>query len=318
LRSHGVIGFIILLTALFISGPIDAREIRGQVATGDFEWNAQSFPGFYYDVNKDLGTERITTYVTYGKLEEPNGVVYSTTAQRNDFEFADWGSYNVIGFLGNKYFAGYTDNENVDEWNQMPLTESTDENSLAHEQVQTILMDGDAETTVTASQPLKLEEGYLLAIKYIDSSGMLVELTKNGVAVDSKVLMPSKVGATMADKTYLYRTDEDEQKGLAIIAVHFKNAVAIQNQTVATVDGLWQISDTPTPVKIDTEYGKMRISSVSADTIVLDNKDNNIALSKNRDIELLGNIKIRTADQDLIDDANPLRYYIYLDEKCEC
>jgi hypothetical protein len=36
MRSHGVIGFIILLAALFISGPIDAREIRGQVATGDF------------------------------------------------------------------------------------------------------------------------------------------------------------------------------------------------------------------------------------------------------------------------------------------
>lgn len=313
---HGVIGFIILLAVLFISGPIDAREIRGQVATGDFEWNAQTFPGFYYDVDKDLGTEKITTYVSYGKLEEPNGVVYSTMAQRDDFEFAEWGSYNVIGFLGKKYFAGYAENENVDEWNQMPLTESTDENSLAHEQLQTILIDRNAETTVTARQPLKLEEGYVLAIKYIDSNGMLVELTKNGAAVDSKVLMPSKVGAIMADKTYLYRMDEDEQKGLAIIAVHFKNAVVIQNQTVATVDGLWQISDTPTLVKIDTEYGKMRVSSVSADTIVLDNKDNNIALSRNRDIELLGDIRIKTADQDVIDEEYPLRYYIYLDEKC--
>ncbi|MDD4651218.1 MAG: S-layer protein domain-containing protein [Methanothrix sp.] len=315
---HGVIGSIILLAALLISGPIDAREIRGQVATGDFEWNAQTFPGFYYDVDRDLGTEKITTYVTYGKLEEPNGLVYSTTAQRDDLKFADWGSYNVIGFLGEKYFAGYAENENVDESNQMLLTESTDENSLSHEQIQTILMDSNAETTVTASQPLKLEEGYELAIKYIDSSGMLVELTKNGKAVDSKVLMPSKVGATMADKTYLYRTDEDEQMGLVTIAVHFKNAVAIQNQTVATADGLWQISDTPTPVKIDAKFGKMRISSVSADTIVLDNKDYNIALSKNRDIELLGNIWIRTADQDVIDDMSPLRYYIYLDEKCEC
>lgn len=315
---HGVIGFIILLAALFISGPVDAREIRGQVATGDFEWNAQTFPGFYYDVDKDLGTEMITTYITDGKLEEPNGVVYTTTAQRDDFEFADWGSYNVIGFLGKKYFAGYAENENVDESNQILSTKSIDKNSLASEQLQTILMDRNDETIVTVSQPLKLEDGYVLAIKYIDSNGMLVELTKNGAAVDSKVLTPLKIGATMADKTYIYRTDLGEQKGLATIAVHFKNAIVIQNQTVATADGLWQISDTPTPVKIDAEYGKMRISSVSADTIVLDNKDNNIALSKNRDIELLGNIRIKTADQEVIDGVYPLRYYIYLNEKCEC
>lgn len=69
----------------------------------------------------------------------------------------------------------------------MLLTESTDENSLAREQLQAILIDRNAETTVTAIQPLKLEEGYVLAIKYIDSIGMLVELTKNGAAVEIRI-----------------------------------------------------------------------------------------------------------------------------------
>jgi S-layer protein (TIGR01567 family) len=318
LRSHCTMCFIILLAALSMAGQIHAKEIRGQVANGDFEWNAQNFAGFYYDIDKDLGTEKISTYVTYGKLEEPNGVVYSTTAQMNDFEFEDWGSYNIIGFMGKRYFAGYVNNENMEDWDELLFKESVDENSLSDEQLQTILMDSDEQMTITASQPLKLAEGYVLAIKYIDSNGMYVELTKNGEVVDSKVMMPSKDGATMADKTYLYKRDAGEQKGLVIIAVHFKNAVTIQNQTVATVDGLWQISDTPTPVKIDTEFGKMRIASVSADTIVMDNKDNNIALSKNKDTELLGDIRIKTANQDVIDDSNPIRYYIYLDEKCGC
>jgi S-layer protein (TIGR01567 family) len=300
-----------------MAGPIHAKEIRGQVANGDFEWNAQNFAGFYYDIDKDLGTEKISTSVTYGKLEEPNGVVYGTTAQVNDFEYWDWGSYNIIGFLGKRYFAGYVDDENVDDWNELLFKESIDENSLADEQLQNILMDSDKQMTITAVQPLKLAEGYVLAIKYIDSSGMFLELAKNGAVVDSKVMMPSQDGATMADKTYIYRRDAGEQKGLVTIAVHFKNAVNIQNQSVATVDGLWQISDEPTPVKVDTEYGKMRIASVSADTIVMDNKDNSIALSKNKDTELLGDIRIKTADQDVIDDANPIRYYIYLDEKCE-
>ncbi len=58
------------------------------------------------------GTETLTTTITEGnKLQEPNGVTYTTTAQKNDFEFEDWGCYNVIGFLAEKYFAGYVDSD---------------------------------------------------------------------------------------------------------------------------------------------------------------------------------------------------------------
>ena len=318
MRRHGLICLAILLAVSFIPDPVSAEEIRGQVATRDFEWNAQNFGGFYYDIDKDLGTESITTYVVDGKLEEPNGVIYTTTAQRNDFEFEDWGYYNIIGFLGKKYFAGYVEDEDLDYGGMILFRESADENSLADEQLQTILIDSDNETIVTAGAPLKLAEGYVLAIKYIDSEGMLLELTKNGVVVDSKVLMPSKDDATMADKTYLYSRDEGEQKGLAIIAVHFKNALTIGNQTVATVNGIWQISEAATGVKVDSEYGKMRIASISPDTITMDNKDYSITLGRNNDIPLVGDIKIKTADQDNIDEANPLRYYIYLDDRCAC
>ncbi len=311
-----MICFAVLLAILSLADPINAKEIRGQVANGDFEWNAQNFAGFYYDIDKDLGTEKITTYVSDGKLYEPNGVIYTTTAQMNDFEFEDWGYYSVIGFMGQKYFAGYANDENVGDWNIL-FEESTDENSLADEQLQTILIDSDTQTIISAGAPLKLAEDYVLAIKYIDNNGMLLELTKSGSVVDSKVLAPSRDGATMADKTYLYRRDAGEQRGLVIIAVHFKNAMNIENQTVATVDGIWQISESPIRVKVDTEFGKMRIASVSDDTITMDNKDNSIALSRNKDIQLMGDIGIKTANQGDIDDETPLRYYIYKDEKCE-
>ena len=75
MRRHGLICLAILLAVSFISDPVSAEEIRGQVATRDFEWNAQNFGGFYYDIDKDLGTESITTYVVDGKLDEPNGVI---------------------------------------------------------------------------------------------------------------------------------------------------------------------------------------------------------------------------------------------------
>ena len=63
--------------------------------------------------------------------------------------------------------------------------------------------------TVTSGTPLKMEEGYELAIKSIDIDGnkVYLELSKDGAVVDSKVISPSKDNATMADKTYYYKKD---------------------------------------------------------------------------------------------------------------
>ena len=57
----------------------------------------------------------------------------------------------------------------------------------------------------------------------------------------------------------------------------------------------------------DMEYGKLRVSTIDSTTgiITLDNKDNAITLSKNKNTEILPGIFIRTADNDT------LRYYIY-------
>jgi len=272
-------------------------EIRGPVATGSFEWNAQNFAGFYYNIDDNLGTETlITTIIAGNMLQEPNGIVYTTTAQKNGFDFEDWGYYNVIGFQGNKYFAGYIHDENTPAENEILYKESDDENSLSDEQLETILMDDDTETTFTSGTLLKLQEGYELSIKSIAIDGIYLELTKDGSVVDSKLIFPSKDNPTMADKTYYYKKDVGNSKDLVIIAAHFKNALRHADQNLATIDGIWQISDTPIEVKADTQYDMMRIATVTADTITMDNKDNTVTLNKNNDVKLMGNIHIITSD----------------------
>ena len=311
--STALFALFVLLSIVHVGESVDFVEIRGQVATGDFEWNAQNFAGFYYDIDDDLGTEKIITTITEGnKLQEPNGIAYTTTVQKNDFDYAEWGFFNVIGFQANAYFAGYVNDENVDDANELLFRESADENSLSDEQLEAILKDDDTEMTVTFGTPLKLEEGYELSIKAIDIDGnkVTIELSKDGSLVDSKVISPSKDNPTMAEKTYYYRKNVGNQKDLVIIAVHFKNAFRGADTDLATVDGIWQISEEAAEVKVDTEYDKMRIASVSADTITMDNKNNTVTLSKNKDINLMGDVKIITSDQDAVDDANPQRYYI--------
>ncbi len=307
---------MLLLATAMVVGAVDKVEIRGEVSSvvegAQPAWTPQTFAGFYYDIDDNLGNEAIQMTITNGKLEEPNGVSYTTTSQLNDFEFEDWGWYNSIGFLGENYFAGYSE-QPINEIEPQLYKESTDRNLLIDEQLLKVLKDDDTEMTVTSGTPLKMEEGYELAIKSIDIDGnkVYLELNKDGAVVDSKVISPSKDAATMADKTYYYKKDIGDTKDIVIIGAHFKNAFRGADQNLATIDGVFQVSDTPSDVEVDTEYDKMRIKTVSADTITMDNKDNSITLNKNKDTALMAGIGIRTADQDEITAENPLRFYIY-------
>ena len=285
-------------------------EIRGNVATDSAEWDASTFAGFYYDIDDDIKTETLTATVTDRKLLEPDGVVYNTVAMEDDFDFDEWGNFLVLGFLAEKYFGGYVDTP--DTTDDVLFEESDDENVLADEQLLKILVDNDDEMTVTSGTPLKLEEGYELGIKSIDIDGnkVYLELSKDGAVVDSKVISPSADNADMKDKTYYYKKDVGDSKDVVIVAAHFKNAFRGADQDLATVDGLWQLSDTVTDVSENTEYDKMTIQTVTDNSIMMNNEDNDITLSNDKDISLMEGVRIKTADPSS-DEGDVLRWYIY-------
>ncbi|HWQ18244.1 MAG TPA: S-layer protein domain-containing protein [Methanotrichaceae archaeon] len=303
-----ITAIIALVATAAAGGSADTVDVRGQVADGNFTWNPQNFPGFYYDLKDGLGTETLTTNLTAGNQlsgDEPYGIIYQTTAQIKDFEFKDWDSYYVMGFLSKKYFASYIESDN-----QSPMvSESTDKNMLSNSQLLEVLLDDNSEETFTSSTPLKLEDGYRLAIRSVDENGKkaFLELTKDGQIVDYSVLSPSAGRSSMSDKTYCYKQDVGDAKDVVILALHFKDALHGADEDIATVDGQWQLSDKPVSVRTDTSYGRMKVIAVDADAlkITMNNKENAITLSRNKDITLMPGIGIKTADSDL------LRYYIY-------
>jgi len=306
--SMVIAAIIALMATAAAAGPADTVDVRGQVAQGNLTWTPQNFPGFYYDLKEGLGTETLTTNLTAGNQlsgDEPYGIIYHTTAQIKDFEFKDWGSYYVMGFLSKKYFASYIESDN-----QSPMAdESTDKNMLSDGQLLEILLDDDVDETFTSSTPLKLEDGYRLAIRSVDENGKkaFLELTKEGQIVDDTVLSPSAEGSTISGITYCYKRDVGDSKDVVVLALHFKDALHGADEDIATVDGQWQLSDKPASVKTDDSYGRMNVIDVDADAmkVTMSNKDNAITLSRNKDISLMPGIGIKTADSDL------LRYYIY-------
>ncbi|OPY55111.1 MAG: hypothetical protein A4E51_00901 [Methanosaeta sp. PtaU1.Bin055] len=296
-------------------GTYEIRGVVKEVKEGEpIEWDVSSFAGFYYDIDDDLGTEKITMTITNGDvLDEPDGVKYETTAQKDTFDFDEWGEFWTIGFLADEYFAAYVEGGKEDAY---LYYDSTDRNLMVDEQLSKVLIDDDEERTFTTGTPLELEEDYELAIQAIDLDGnkVYVQLMKDGAVVDSAVVEPSKDGADVQDKTYTYKKWLGDTEKIVVIAVHFKNAFRGTDQDLATVDGIWQISDVVTDVEEDTEYDKMTVQTVNSAepmSIMMDNEDNKITLSKNKDQLLMQNIRIKTADQDVITAEEPLRFYIY-------
>lgn len=333
----GVTGLIILLVIMMpVYASDNAVEVRGQVfnlGQNEVSMDNATFPGFYYDMDDNLGAEKLKLSLsnvdaakasaTLSDQPDANGnrgVVYTTAAQPLGFMFAPWGQYEVIGFLGDGYFAAYDSNVTEDVTaasDSVPFLYdmSKNRNLMTNEQISKILVDDDTEQTITSSNPLKLEEGYQLAIKSIDTDGnkAYLELSKNGQVVDNKVIQPSISNAGTKDKTYYYKVDLGDTKEIVQLAVHFKNAFRGNDTNIATIDGIFQVSDTPTPLKSNQQYDKMSIRDINPSimTITMDNKDNEITISKNKDVVLMRNVSIKTADQDDISAASPLRYYVY-------
>ncbi len=281
--------------------------IFSQAATGDFEWNPQNFAGFYYDLNSNTGTEEMTATLTDGMLSgsDPYGLVYKTTVRQKDFAFGDWGSYSLIGLLGEKYFAGYINTAGSNK--ERLFEESGDANILSGNKLLRVLIDDDYEKTITTTTPLELEDGYTLAIDSIDVSGntLTLILSKDGKRLSTKKIFPSRDGASMAEKTFIFRKNFGNLRDVIIAAVHFKNAFRGADQDLATVDGIWQLSDEALDVSVGRSLGKMTIQTVTADGIVMNNEGSDLSLSRNKDISLMPGFGIRTAD------ADSLRYCIY-------
>ncbi|OPY53114.1 MAG: PEGA domain protein [Methanosaeta sp. PtaU1.Bin112] len=251
----------------------------------DYTWTPQSFSGFFYDLKNDVGTEKLTIRLqSSGRSVDSGDLIYSTSAQDTDFEFGDWGSYQVMGFMADKYFAGYKSNEIFDK----------DRSLINDGQLRRVLIDTDDESTITTGSVLPLEEDYELRIKQIDLDGnkVYMALAKDGEEIDSKVIAPD----SLKSATYQYKVDISGED-TPIVMAHISNVFASTESALVTVDGLFQISDTYAAVEDGDKYDKMKVVSVSDEGVEMEN-ENSITLRKGSTVKIFGNVGFLVADAD--------------------
>ncbi len=295
-KIFGDVGFLVADAEELRFAPVVERfgpqEVRGTVIDpsdiDEFTWTVYNFEGFYYDIDDDVGTEVLTAKISGKNKIEEKDLTYSTSPQPVKFEFGDWGKYDVIGFMADKYFAGYN-NE----------TAFSDEISAINEgQLRRVLIDSEDSQTIASGSVLSLEEGYELRIKSVDLNGnkVYLSLAKDGEEVDSKVVTPSSDSKDRAS-SYMYKVDIGSEKDVPIITVHIESVFRSTESDLATVNGIFQVSDSPQSVEEGEIHGRMKVETLGDDGITMQN-DASISLGRGKTIEIMENLKLEVADSD--------------------
>jgi S-layer protein (TIGR01567 family) len=294
INIFGNVGFQVADSDALRFAPIVQRtgiyDVRGTVidpsTTNEFTWTPYNFEGFYYDIDNDVGTESLKATISGNRIDEKD-LVYTSSPQPVKFKFTDWGKYDVIGFMADKYFAGYN--------NQ---TAFTDEASVINEgQLRKVLLDSDDSQTIASGSVLPLQEGYELRIKQVDLNGnkVYLALAKDGKEIDSKVVTPSGDPKDRASN-YMYKVDMGSQKDVPMITAHVQSVFTSTESNLATVDAIFQVSDSPESVEEGEVHGKMKVETLGTDGITMYNADSAISLSRDRVVDIMENLRIEVAD----------------------
>jgi S-layer protein (TIGR01567 family) len=283
-----MLGFLCETANAQFSGSEGSRiwdENTGQNLT--YTWTPQTYSGFYYDLDTGEGSESMTIQLSEGSRVVPkNGLQYETTPIETGFEYGDWGSYQVIGFMAERYFAGYTENSSF---------VGDEVSAISSGQLSKILIDSDDRKSLYTGSSLILEEGYSLNIVEVDVNGntVWVQLVKDGNIVDE--------GFLSSNKDYVYKTDIGKVDEMPLIAVHLDQIFRGTETNAVFVNGIFQVSDEYVQIENGETFGEMEISSTSSSGIKMKNEDS-ITLSKGDTVDIMGKLSF------LVADSNDLRF----------
>ncbi len=264
-------------------------DIRGTVVSGEqsYNWTSNNFAGFFYDLNKNVGTETLSVSGVSGRTIPKYGLNYSTTIKSVDYKASDVfnGTYPVLGFFAQKY---------------VPL-KSNDASKLAK-----LVLDSDDKYTLKTGDKLDLGDGYTLEAKQVDVDGKKVwlEFDKDGQYVDDQI-----VSTDSGDGVWTSKIDNVQgEDNVPVLKVHINQVFQGAVDSIAQIDGLWLI-DYANAIKIDTsnEFGKLDNVAINGPTITINNKDT-FSLTRDSDQEIGQGMYFKVADSDA------LRYYPYVQQ----
>ncbi|WP_410808265.1 S-layer protein domain-containing protein, partial [Methanohalobium sp.] len=278
-----------------------ANESDFNIGNGWINWTPKgeenySFAEFWYDLDDDKFSETLSVYVddvdnNNRELDDdPNNnresdIIYKSEIQK-DIKSKKYGklkhSFDKIGFLAEDY---------------VPI--KGDVSKLCK-----LAMHSGASRTVKTGETIKLKDGYAVTPQQIDVDGNKVwlELTKDGEKIDDKV-----IDMDDEDTTWAYKQDIMGEEDVVTLKFYVDEVFQGQADSIAVIEGFWQIDDEGIELETEDTYGNMEIDSLDDGTIKMV-LNNSITLDKGDTQNLMENIYFNTADSD------DVRFYPYVEK----
>jgi S-layer protein (TIGR01567 family) len=256
-----------------------------------FTWTPFNFEGFYYNIDEGIGTENLSIKTLNGNTIPSDDLVYQSSPQTVNFKHKNWGNFTVVGFMGDKYFAGYPEGAVNGAVDRVSV--------LSNSILSKVLTDSDDKESISQGSNYALQEGYSLSIKEVDVNGnsVWVQLEKDGSVVDDNFVS--------SNQDYVYKTDLGKATDVPLLIVHFGSVFSGQETSAVFVQGIFQLSDEYTEIKSGDSFDKMEVTDVSDNGITMKNSDD-IGLTRDENTTIMSNVSFKTADD------STLRFYPYV------
>ncbi|MCK4459322.1 MAG: hypothetical protein KAU52_06335 [Methanosarcinales archaeon] len=305
-----------------VETPTCTVQIRGEVVDAatqiaPFIWTGQNFAGLYYDVDRNLMSDSLTSTVTVPDTIEAGDLAYTAYRVESCYKNPEIGEYFAIGWFGERYMA-----VNGKPYLVSPIIFETDECDRK---------------TLAAGDEWDLGNGYSLVVMWIDlgANEVLLLLFKDGSEVASSVIQPHETGDWFGNygyisgfpgaytvkmwdvpttSTFVYQEDVGLEDDVPIFSVYVD---AIFRGTVTNVVQLkyaMLIDDNPVRV-IETGAGMMEAETVTPESVRLVN-NKRIKLYMDSDTRIAEDLRIHVADDRDGNGVNNYRYYPYVNRAC--
>jgi S-layer protein (TIGR01567 family) len=321
---------VFLAVLILLIAPVNAAdvtyEIRSTVydnsnpsiAAGDFYWDANTFPAFWYQIGGGRSSEVLYIHNTWNSSARlqlgdtiPEGDLYYVSKpaiRRSKIGGSDpAGTFMVNGVdLERYHLMGLFGAQHV----VMPADPASPSAGCKPDEIARILIDSDDKKTMTTGEEWKFSGGWSLVVQQVDVKGNKVwlELKKDGETVDSEVLS-TDASLTKQERTYLYKDSDDNPVFYCYAASAFRGAttdlvvfeyVFLRGDIIEinTDDayGAFKVQGFTVPAVLDNvTYAGNRVMNTGDDALVMVNS-NIISLKAKQDINLHGGISIKTED----------------------
>jgi S-layer protein (TIGR01567 family) len=317
-------GAVIQVTSLDIRGQVwdgvaSGGVIEPHTSSGQVGWDANNFAGFWYDLKKGLQSENLTLTVAANKTLDGNvrtidkqSLFYNTTRQLVNY---------TVYEVNNTYFVerGLDANGNKAPgttggfqygklgWFAEPYVAL---NGKTNKLAKLIIEQGKSSSekkSLTVGETWDIGDGWTLTAQSIDAKASprqaWLVLSKDGVKKDDKVISEKQV-YTYVEKSIAGESD------VPLFVTFVDSVFAGATSDMVQLRYTWAVSTSVTEIKSGDTYGSLKVvtdGSSAPFTASLWNEESSISLSTDSTVDIAGNLKFQTADNDT------LRFYPKVD-----